>query len=275
MDLTHLTRLLDEHGLSEHQDAILATVRPALFMQLAEAESGQPGQSRIGGVPDLPASLAWPKDPLLDHYLCFILQINLAELPKFSDNPLPTSGMLYLFADEDGDYAEQVVVYRGSEALQPAQLPDDAVFITDWYDDLVTHRLTFRLSPELPCWATTDYEALREHISDEDFVLHDINKSLAGASIGKLLGHVSGIGHDPRTDAFVVREVNHEWRFNYEQRATLDMTPAQRWRNLLQVDTSHAVNLMFGDAGYLHILIHDEDLQRQDFSRVYVNLESS
>lgn len=277
MDLTHLAQLLDEHGLSEHRDTILATVRPAIRLQLAGAEPGQPGQSRIGSVPDLPASLAWPKYPDSDWYLCFILQINFAELPSFPDNPLPTQGMLYLFQEEGEDIPNQLVVYRGSEPLQPARLPDDAAFITDWYDDLVPHRLAFELSLDIPNWCTTDYVALCERISLDDpgDALDKVDRRLTGTSIGKLLGHAAGIGHDPREDAYVVKDVNAEWLFNYEQRATLDMTPAQSWYNLLLVDTCKPVNLMFGDAGFLQVLIHGKDLARQDFSRTYVDFESS
>jgi uncharacterized protein YwqG len=102
-----------------------------------------------------------------------------------------------------------------------------------------------------------------------------LGRTLSENTVGKLLGHVSGIGHDPREDAYVVREVNPEWLYNYEQHRTLDMTRAQNWHNLLEVESSISVDLTFGDAGYLQVLVHGEDLKRQDFSRVYVNLESS
>ncbi|HEY0739234.1 MAG TPA: YwqG family protein [Herpetosiphonaceae bacterium] len=275
MDVAHFIRLIDEHGLSDHQVAILDTVRPAIFLRLGSAEQGQLGQSRIGGVPDLPTSLAWPENPRQGGYLAFLLQINLAELPVFSGNPLPRRGMLYLFADESEDYSDQLIVYLGNEQLQPRRLPDDAELIIDWYDDLVPHQLTFLLAPDVPRWATSDYEDLSTLLDDDELALNDLGRALSDGSIGKLLGHVSGIGHDPRGDAYVVREVNPDWIYNYEQRGTLDMSQARSWHNLLEIDSSHAVDLMFGDAGYLQVLIHGEDLIRQNFSRVYVNLESS
>ncbi|MHC5771083.1 MAG: DUF1963 domain-containing protein [Nostoc sp.] len=43
------------------------------------------------------------------------------------------------------------------------------------------------------------------------------------------------------------------------------MTRAQNWHNLLQVDSSRAVDLMFSDAGYLQVLIHSEDLKHWIF----------
>ncbi|MEL6814657.1 MAG: DUF1963 domain-containing protein [Cyanobacteria bacterium J06598_3] len=53
------------------------------------------------------------------------------------------------------------------------------------------------------------------------------------------------------------------------------MTHAQCWRNLLTVQSSGSADLWFGDAGYLQVLIHEDDLSRMDLSRVYVGLESS
>ncbi len=276
MNFEQLTTLIDQHGLSKHQDAILASVRPAISLSLGEAEPGQNGQSRIGGVPDLPLSILWPKDPLMNRYLCFILQINLAQLPTFPANPFPQQGMLYLFADENENYAEQLVFYDGSEPLQPAYLPEDAQFITNWYENLVTHRLKLDLLPDIPRWATNDFYELCDRLKlDNELKLNDLGRTLSQNSIGKLLGHVSGIGHDPREDAYLVKEVNPKWLYNYEQRRTLDMTRAQSWHNLLEVESSTSVDLMFGDAGYLQILIHREDLKQHDFSKVYVNLESS
>ncbi|MBV9786930.1 MAG: DUF1963 domain-containing protein, partial [Chloroflexi bacterium] len=73
----------------------------------------------------------------------------------------------------------------------------------------------------------------------------------------------------------VVREVNRDWLYNYEQRSTLDMTAARSWHNLLEIDSSQAVNVMFSDAGYLQVLIQGDDLIQQNYGRVYVNLESS
>lgn len=274
MDLGELEGLIRRHELEAGRDAIVAAVRPAIYLRLGEPGQGEPGQSRIGGIPDLPDSLPWPRDPSLGRLRCFLLQINLAELPAFEGNPLPARGMLYLFADENEDDATQIILYTGDEPLRPQPVAPDAQFITDWFDDLVPHRLTFHPGPDIPRWATDEYEALSEAVDGED-VLSDLGSELSGDAVGKLLGHASGIGHDPREDAFVVREVNPAWLYNYEERRGLDMAGAAKWHNLLEVDSTRAVNLLIGDAGYLQVLVHADDLQRQDLSRVWVNMQSS
>ncbi len=278
MDLERLEGLIRDHGLEAHRDAIMAAARPAILLRLGAAGQGETGESRIGGIPDLPDSLPWPTDPRLGRQLAFLLQIDLAALPAFPDNPLPAAGMLYLFADENEDHAQQLVLYTGGEPLRPRQATADAAFVTDWFDDLVPHRLSFELVADIPRWATDDFYALLQSLDgsdDEEDGLSDLGHAISAGAVGKLLGHASGIGHDPREDAYVVREENPEWLYDYEKRGTLDMRRAARWTNLLEVDSTDALNLMIGDAGYLQVLVHADDLQRQDFSRVYVNMQSS
>jgi uncharacterized protein YwqG len=288
MNLEPLITLIKEHGLENYQQDILATARPAITMNLAARGQGYIGQSRIGGYPDLPALLSWPTNLLSNKPTCFIVQLNLAELPKFPENPLPQKGMLYLFLDENENHAQQLVMYLGNEPLQPTKLPDDTEFSTDWYDDLVAHTLEFTLFTDLPRWATDDHSELAKKLTtdtDSEDVLNELISNLPVTShqytateyIGKLLGHASGIGHDPREDAFVVREVNPNWLYKYNElrNNNVDLSKAKFWHNLLELHSEDEVNLMFGDAGYLQILIHENDLKKQDFSRVYVNLESS
>ncbi|MEO1300149.1 MAG: YwqG family protein [Cyanobacteria bacterium J06636_16] len=275
MELERLKTLIDEYGLSTHQTEILEHVRPAIALSLGQKGPGKCGQSRIGGIPDLPLSVSWPYGDRWQKYLCFLLQINFAELPQFPENPLPPQGMLYLFASEGEDNPEQIVIYSGNEAPQSACSPAKDRLITDWYDDLAAHTLQFHRVADIPHWATDDHELLCDRLSLDSEALEDLARAITENSIGQLLGHAAGIGHDPRQDAYVVREVNPKWLYNYEQRRTLDMQRAQNWQNLLRVDSCNPVNLIFGDCGYLQVLIHDSDLKQGDFSRVYVDLESS
>ena len=47
------------------------------------------------------------------------------------------------------------------------------------------------------------------------------------------------------------------------------------WVCLLELDSHMDVGFCFWDAGTLTFVIHQEDLRRNDFSRVHVSLESS
>lgn len=55
------------------------------------------GASKLGGLPDLPHDLAWPK--WKTGYLTFVAQVNLADLP--GSELLPNVGMLSFFYDRE------------------------------------------------------------------------------------------------------------------------------------------------------------------------------
>jgi hypothetical protein len=197
MSIKPLIDLIQVYNLSAYQADLLASARPAIALNLDQVQSGKLGQSRIGGVPDLPASISWLQADRSPLYLCFLLQINLAELPTFTENPFPKQGMLYLFASDDDD-PKQLVMYTGSEPLAPAYLPETAQFTTDWGKDLIPHRLSFNLFADLPRWSSDDYDALCDRLQLDEARFNDLTEALSKNSIGKLLGHAAGIGHDPR-----------------------------------------------------------------------------
>ena len=75
-------------------------------------------KSKLGGLPDMPAGLEWPKtgDDETREYLPFLCQIDLSEFQhKFA-----ASGMLYFFCtlDPDDIYGRAVLYYDGQEKLE-------------------------------------------------------------------------------------------------------------------------------------------------------------
>ncbi|HEX6910626.1 MAG TPA: YwqG family protein [Longimicrobium sp.] len=272
-----LEDLIREHGLWEHREIIVAAARPTILVGLGDEGEGPVGHSRVGGVPDMPDALPWPVEAESGEPLCFLLQVNFGELMALPGNPLPAAGMLYLFAGENRDDARQVVVHLGREPLRPRHPAPGTECVTDGYAGLAPHRLVFRLAADVPRWATSDFVALCDRLGGDgdDDRLHDLGNATAEGTVGKLLGHASGLGDDPREDAYVVREVNADWLYDSERRGTLDLSRAARWHNLLEVESIREVGLRFDDAGYLQVLVHEDDLRRRDFSRVYVNVQST
>ena len=90
--------LLHEYGLSRIAETIGAAAQAALSITSAPGLEHElaTGQSKLGGMPDLPVSVLWPT--WKDQPLSFLAQINLAGLPKAGFlNTLPASGLLSFF----------------------------------------------------------------------------------------------------------------------------------------------------------------------------------
>ena len=98
-------------------------------------EKPGPGQSKVGGNPDLPESLPWPAEEETASPLAFIAQINLGEVHKHDlSGRLPEKGMLWFFTIADGDraYGEGIdestsaVLYDPDPGiLSPREMPEE------------------------------------------------------------------------------------------------------------------------------------------------------
>ena len=275
--LDELRQRITAQELDAHAEAIMASARIAVALEIGEKSSGASGESRFGGAPDLPLSIAWPRDEN-GGALAFLAQINLAEIGELEENPLPPRGMFYVFLGLDEpatDVLHRIFIYEGDEPLETVIAPDQSEFIDDVYLDLPPHRLILRPRAEAPRWSTNDYEALSLEMDEDEQNALEMLVPRSPNEIGQLLGHARGIGHDPREDAFVVRECDPVWLYDYPRRAKLDLSGANHWLSLLQLHSMEAVGFGVWDAGYLQFLISHDDLRALNFSRVYAHVESS
>ena len=119
-----LVGLLEEHALSAKADVL---IRDAWVMRATRVEEAALplGGTRLGGLPDLPAAVAWPA--VGDRPLSFAAQVRLSEVA--GNGLLPKSGLLSFFVlDEwaDGEapgYLEKAVVLFTPERTPLTRLP--------------------------------------------------------------------------------------------------------------------------------------------------------
>lgn len=79
----------------EEPEKILNLIEPVIYLKDSGFE--KIGCSKLGGTPDLPKSIEWPK--FNNKSMVFYGQINLEEISKIhADNELPKKGMLYFFS---------------------------------------------------------------------------------------------------------------------------------------------------------------------------------
>jgi uncharacterized protein YwqG len=293
-DRAKLKRLITKYGLSQIGPWIEGHARATILLRLAgEEKRRSTGGSRIGGTPDLPKDLDWPhvkKQPL--H---FIAQIDLADLPRWNDDPLPKRGRLYFFLgnDEPAYHIVNQVIYSAADAksLREVSPPNarqragnsDAAEDEDWDDEdedddyfgqFKPHRLKAHWSICLPSNASRVYldymlglklddqtlTALGEGYSKLDDELDAVGVRGKRRKFSRLLGHPKGYVGNPDEDA---------------RKHMSPKKSREEWTLLLDVASHFPVGMNWWDAGRLLFLIRRAELEKKDFTRTYACVETS
>jgi hypothetical protein len=289
-----LHSLIAKHGLQSVEDAIVDAAAECCSLILGKPENyATKGNSRYGGVPDLPESIPWPCDD--GCYLTFVMQVNLAEMPSIVDNPLPKSGILYFFLESDDVATEvrsQVVFHPGrSTALKKATAPPDEQIGWPYYRDLVSHKITIASGIDVPGYRSELFDYVRtsaEPDGDGDggdrlFNLvadaHGSQKNQRRLA-GRLLGCLPRVcwNWDIRENAYLtsIGKSNRigdsaYWKRNRKQLRSA----AEEWRFLWQIESNVKVGMSIFDSGAYNIVIRKSDLARRDFSRIYAEVDTT
>lgn len=108
-------------GLSSHLNFIRRVLRPAVTI-LRDERPLEVGQSRFGGIPDLPAGATWPTHD--DGPYRFLGQLNFTELPE-NRGFLPKTGLLSLFVADDPS-GESEYFWGDAGYISAVWLPDSS-----------------------------------------------------------------------------------------------------------------------------------------------------
>jgi hypothetical protein len=250
--------LLSASGLGDLVDELAPRARWAVRLGTAPVESLPVGASRLGGEPDLPGDLKWPRRNGTP--MAFVAQLDLAEVAAvLPENPLPETGHLWFFYDaasggwgvDAGDEGSAVVLHRASAlGLRAAEAPPALP----------------RASRFKPCAIALEaYQDIPDDEEDESLpsrlrdparlaVYREIRAYLAAGNAAdphKLLGFA-----DPL------------------QGAMEDELPGPGgWRLLLQLESDSHACMSWGDEGTLYFWIREADLRSARFDRVWAVLQ--
>lgn len=254
------------------------------------------GDSRLGGVPDLPPGMSWPCNA--DWPLEMIAQINLTDAADCFQLPdLPATGWLVFFYEDpaytplqkpepEGSRPWQVMYFDGAaDSLirlePPNRPPSQHSLIGRLLRRLPAPRLCFE-----PCAVRFEHEF--QIIANEDApfqVKYDAKDRDAWDEYAELLesiGHwSSGTRHRLRGHDDTI-----QWPMRREAEETArgmgliaaDGTPEERkwdWELLLQIDTDSGPGWMWGDAGTIYFWIRRQELAARDFSKVCCIMQCS
>lgn len=274
-----LLRAIDDADLAEYAEMLLPHARPGVQLVAVGPATDKLGGSRIGGAVDLPHDMAWPLNASGTPFNCW-MQLNLADLPAFAENPLPRDGLLHVFVGntECASQIEHRVIYTAAGAPLRRVPASEATVNDETLEELVPHDLTCRLVMDLPHWASNDHSDLQDQLAeltgDPDFLLEIFQRD--DGVVGRLLGHVQSIGHDSCEDAYVVREVDPKKLYDWTAREKLNTEEgAKGWRNFIHINSSRSLELCIWDAGYLNVLIHKDALASRDYANTYCCIETS
>jgi len=293
-------------GVGEHAERLRALRRPAIRLVVDadlyayededendedededELEDDSPlGGSRIGGLPDLPPGVEWPRIDALP--LSFLAQIRLADLRGLPGvEELPESGLLAFFYDADGRTnvdergkwcwpvrhrgGTRVIHFPGDPAtFIRAQPPEDGLRVFPVYP--VLRREVERMMPSLE---SPFYEALDDEPHEQPW--YDRFSRVVATSeedrerpIHRLLGYTSELQGDPYLEAHMYstgQDFGDAWDHNGARERDL-RREATRWRLLLQVDSTPG-DLLAQDGGYFYFLIREDDLAARRFDQVW------
>jgi uncharacterized protein YwqG len=225
------------------------------------------GASQVGGAPDLPPDLAWPKHE--GRHLPFIAQVELATLPRWNNNPLPRSGWLWAFAG--GDLPTCTVLHWDGHATALRRHPTppaDEMLLFDFlgkpeYAPVPLEQAEVTIN--VPGYGTEWWNA---HVDEDDERLGDAMMELVEAL------EQPPDYPDKRGDAFLLGRLN----FSFEESPTdlavkYGKKKGKDWIPLLQVGS--VGNMVWSDEGTLAFLIRMADLAKGDFSDTYATILSS
>jgi len=260
-----------------HKEMLAALARPAIHALAEPTEYEIPlGASRIGGLPDMPKSLAWPMWEKLPHM--FVAQINLAELPDIAERHLlPRIGHLYFFYEPEKGYLEDVPHCFGSwQVLYSAEPPirmaaeeagDARCRPEGW--SVAPLRLTFSELWTVPqgdsIWCRLPDSAWQQikDFMDDFYDLHDVDMAFKH----QLFGFPNWWhGYDEVGCERIRRGLTRFMKPPESMRRELEEA-AREWLLLFQIShEGDRGSVSFDDMGTMFYWIRKSDLERHAFS---------
>lgn len=249
------------------------------------------GESRIGGLPDVPPGFDWPRwatsKPRDDKFgqlwcpgapapLGFIAQIDLSAVPRLDDS-LPNSGWLYFFYDrycepwgfDPTDRGCCRVLYAGCarSALERARPPSDADLEHVAQPCRVKAWAELSLPDDLQGieYGGTVYEAYRE--------LCEELTNAGGETHHHLLGYPQVVQSPMELECQLASNGVYcgDGEGYRSTQAKVLAKGAREWHLLLQIDTDEeGPGWMWGDMGRIYYWIKRKDLASLQFQNVWL-----
>lgn len=234
--------------------------RPTLLL----TPTKQPGFSKMGGEPELPADLAWPTRGGVS--LAFLAQVDLSDA-RAADGPdwLLDEGRLYAFYDDARlGFPDLVRIAHSLEAPSqavphPADVPSKFRF-----PERRAGFLRLRSIPSLD-WLGVDVRDLSDG-SDLDELADLPNEPFADELQHRVGGYPAEI-QEEQMALSCERLRRGQNPYDGQEPAPAVQRASKAWRLLLQIDSDPGLKMNWGDSGRLYVFIREQDARKGDFSK--------
>ena len=252
-------------ALMPYSVKFLQTLKPSVRIFPDKTMQPLSWQSKIGGMPYLESEGDYPVNPE-GRQLCFLAQLNFAEMPPMEG--FPGEGLLQFYIFDDGLFglneedAERQDNFRVIFVEKPIQdttkLVGDFSFVRKYGEMPIPAdaELGLRFELEHKLMPESDYrfdskfgEDFFERFGGEEWNVAEAYQELSDMAGHRLGGYAECTQEDPRTEE----------------------DPMEL---LFQLDTDRSAGIRWGELGVCHFFIRPEDLAKRDFSRVWYNWDS-
>lgn len=220
---------------------ILARMKHAAAAAVSLVETQAPAFTKIGGLPDVAGAFEWPT--YQGHPMAFLAQLDLAELARTGGPDwLPSSGMLYLFAetewgawgDDPSSKGSCAVLYRSEHdpslpLAVPPSLPSGSRFAERrlGMEAIISH-------PSLD-WLDVGLSELSDEELDHLANLPSVGETSPNHQVGGFPGEIQN-GCLP-----LIAQLASTGRNPLEEPTEYQRRASKNWRLLFQLDSGTAV----------------------------------
>jgi uncharacterized protein YwqG len=264
--------------LAEAAPTIESLLRESLRLKCRPADESQiaPGNSKLGGQPDLPPETPWPA--WQGAAMSFVAQVRLADLASYpAAASLPPTGWLSFFYDArqetfGADPADRggwrVFYFAAATRLErraaPPALPNASRFKTS----AVEFAPELTLPSDLKLYAPGRRLTSREQDVYGDFLFQHMTDRSTPQH--RLLGHADAIQDDMRLGCQLASHGVGNLR---DPRAAALVPGADAWQLLFQADSDDKIGFRWGTSGMIYYWMPVSALAAKDFDAAWLMLQ--
>jgi uncharacterized protein YwqG len=280
-----LSDLIISMGLGARRSAIIGALKQSMRLRTRASEDAliMAGESKLGGLPDLPKGMDWPRRAS-GVPLGFVGQMNFTEVPDFAGTGLlPKRGIAFFFYDPtdlgwgsspaEADRWRVILIDDRQADHHRTQPPDDL----PEGSCLAPCKLVFSKELTLPPIDSPEFDALKvpHEMQEHYFDLLSALATLQGGTDEEPLHRMLGFPDQIRTNVALDCEMGRrdllgEGSWLDDREALRVEREARRWLTLLQVDSDPALGISWGNAGRIWYLIRGEDLRMVSWENAWL-----